>query len=99
MAPAQEQSEQNRAQNRDDDRTKTPGSGGKKSEHARGLDAPLRRPSIPALAAEKPVDEFTSDSDCDEAKDPAKHVALDSAIDRLRDVSFFERCLTRRFFP
>lgn len=63
MAAAQEQSEQNRAQNRDDDRTKTPGSGRKESEHARRLDAPLRRASSPALATDKPVDELTGDGD------------------------------------
>ncbi|MGI8957719.1 MAG: hypothetical protein ACR2II_12515 [Chthoniobacterales bacterium] len=42
------------------------------------------------MTAEKPADELTGDSDYDEAKDPAKHVALRSAINRLQDVSFFE---------
>ena len=86
VATAQEKSEQNRAQHRDHDRTKTPGSRRKEPKHARRLDAPRRRASIPALATEIPVDEFTRDGDCDDAKDPAKHVALRSASERRRDV-------------
>jgi hypothetical protein len=62
-----------------------------KNPNMRGaLEPPRRRTSGPALAAEKPADELTGDSDHDEAKDPAKHVALKSAIDRRRDVLFFE---------
>lgn len=90
MAAAQEKREQNRAEDRDRDRTQASGPGGEKPKHARCLDAPWRRASSPALAAEITVQQLTGDSDYDEAEDPAKHIALRSAIDRLRDVWFFE---------